>query len=95
MYINIRLGVLEGSSGNLRSNDPALQVMAVLRLRSMLWWGMYDNMAQRIVDQGLLQELVALIRPGSNAGEASRAGRETGGHQAVHGRLCKHTWALS
>jgi hypothetical protein len=75
VYIIFREVCLVGSLGNLASSEPFLQQLALSRLHMLLWrpawWPLQSpaDTAQQMVQRGLLQQLAALLKPGTDAGE--------------------------
>jgi hypothetical protein len=66
---------LADTPANLASNNPVLQRLAVSRLQLLLWrpawWPQQwqGGAAQQIAERGLLHQLAALVKPGTDAGE--------------------------
>lgn len=65
MYLFLETAILASSPGNLRSKNPTA-VSAGLR---DLQWVMSQEFAKKVVAQGLITDLVALIEPGADASE--------------------------
>lgn len=79
---------LDSAASNLRCSNPALQLLALQRLRSLLYWGpeWSPDTASQLAAKGLLPELAALVVPGADASEAGVALLAARVHACAHAR---------
>ncbi|WIA14165.1 hypothetical protein OEZ85_002707 [Tetradesmus obliquus] len=75
LYEVFQWACMNGSAGNLGSAEPRLQRLAVSRLHALLWrpagwplaWPDAASQCQQMADKGLLAQLAALVKPGTEA----------------------------
>jgi hypothetical protein len=77
VYLILKEVTLSGSTSILAlpSSEPSVQGLALSRLHILLWrpswwpstWA--NDAAQQMVDRGVLLQLAALLKPGTDAGE--------------------------
>uniref|UniRef100_A0A383V601 Uncharacterized protein n=1 Tax=Tetradesmus obliquus TaxID=3088 RepID=A0A383V601_TETOB len=75
LYEVFQWACMNGSAGNLGSAEPRLQQLAVSRLHALLWrpagwplaWPDAASQCQQMADKGLLAQLAALVKPGTEA----------------------------
>lgn len=75
VYIIFQEVTLLSSRGGLAISDPGLQCLALSRLHMLLWrpawwpsqWA--GDTARQMADRGVLLQLAALVKPGTDAGE--------------------------
>jgi hypothetical protein len=80
VYLILKEVTLSGSSSILAlpSAEASVQCLAISRLHTLLWrpswwpdqWA--GDAAQQMVDRGVLLQLAALMKPGTDAGEGIR-----------------------